>query len=290
MTSATLMSKPDYQYEFGPDEIDAITTCNARHGFAIVRGVISSALADEMKSDIMATIGAEPPTPTETRVDVAFVERAPSLMKLLENQRYVRLYQHLVGSDDLVLHRSAAIIRQPGSPPVAWHTDTTLRPPSPQCVDDVLNSGEWPAGMWFYLTGSIPEQGGLAVIEGSHLVDWQPPAGFVLSPNRKFIHRVGESAVHGEMDVPGAVQMVTAPEDLIVFAARTYHAANAHRGAAPRLSAGAGFRPRHPRLDVPWALPDSSRRFIDAVPAHLRRFVDGYTGIVQDWRPEVQVN
>ncbi len=276
------------RFEFRIDEVDAIAACNDRLGFAIVRDAISPALADEMRSDIMATLGAAPLQPRESRLDVAFIERAPSLLKLLEDKRYLSLQRRLLGSDDIVVHRTAAIIRQPDSPPIGWHTDMPLLPPTPQSANDVLNCGEWPNGMWFYLTGSTPEHGGLAVIEGSHRPDWTPPEGFALSPNRQFIHRAGDPAVYGGMDVPGVVPLLTAPEDLIVFATRTYHAATEHRGAAPRLSTGIGLRPRSARLDVPWALPDSARRFIAATPAHLHRFVDGYPGIVPDWRPELQ--
>ncbi len=288
MSVAIHIARPAYRCEFGPDEVDSIAACNDEHGFAIVRGSITPALVDEIKADIMATLGAAPLAPAEGRCDLAFIEHAPSLMKLLEDAHYMRLQHRLLGSEDLVLHRTAAIIRQPGSPPIGWHTDMPLLPPTPQSANDALNFGEWPNGMWYYLTGSMPELGGLAVIADSHRPDWAPPAGYSLSPNRQFVHRAGDPAVHGGMEVPGTVQLIAAPEDLLVFATRTYHAANQHLGSAPRLSAGIGLRPRQVELAVPWPLPESARRFIAATPPHQRRYVDGYPGIVADWRPEVQ--
>ncbi|HYE06962.1 MAG TPA: phytanoyl-CoA dioxygenase family protein [Planctomycetota bacterium] len=287
MTAVDQVAPPAYRFAFAPRELDAIAACNDEHGFAIVRGAITPALADEIRTDITATVTGAPVAALESRCDVAFIERAPSLLKLLECDPYMRLQHRLLGTTDLVMHRTAAIIRQPGSPPIGWHTDMPLLPPAPRSANDALNRGEWPNGMWFYLTGSSPETGGLAVIADSHRPDWTPPAGYALSGNRQFVHRAGDQAVHGGMEIPGAVQLVTAANDLIVFAARTYHAANPHLGGAARLSAGMALRPRRPRLTVPWPLPESARRFIAATPPHLRRYVDGYTGIVADWRPEV---
>lgn len=275
------------RFAFGLDDVEAVTRCTAEHGFAVVRDAIAPALAEALCADVRRALDPDGATrPGDARIDLAFVERSPALLALLADARYLRLQRALVGADDLVVHRSAAILRQPGSPAIGWHTDMPRLGLAPRTANEALNCGEWPNGMWFYLTGSRPDDGGLAVIAGSHRRDWTPPAGWDLSEDRGCIRRAGETAMYGGMDIPGTVQLETAPTDLIVFAARTYHAANPHRGAEPRLSAGLALRPRHPWLTAPWPLPDPARRLIAETPEPLRRFVHGYLGIEPAWTPE----
>ena len=64
----------------------------------------------------------------------------------------------------------AAIVRQPGAAPVAWHSDFCGHFPLPPLNTGhvLLRSERVPSGIWFYLSGSHPRRGGLAVIEDSH--------------------------------------------------------------------------------------------------------------------------
>jgi hypothetical protein len=41
---------------------------------------------------------------------------------------------------------------------------------------------------------------------------------------------------------------------------------------------------------VPWAQPESSRRFVETIPDHLRRYVVNYVGIDYGWRPRVEAS
>ena len=77
--------------------------------------------------------------------------------------------------------RSAAIIRMPGSTPVRWHSDWCGFSPEVSNCSDILNTGLWPSGKWFYLTGSRPEHGGLCVLEDSHVEGWEGPEGLRLT-------------------------------------------------------------------------------------------------------------
>ncbi|MBA2481413.1 MAG: phytanoyl-CoA dioxygenase family protein [Planctomycetes bacterium] len=283
----TSSPQPGYRYRFEAHEIDAIAECNAAHGFAIAIGVIERDLVDEMSADVRRVIDPDGGLgPAGSRYSMDVVEHAPSTWKLLEHEPFMRLQRRLTGSDDLVLHRTAAIIRNPGSPGMGWHTDMPLASHPPRTANEVLNRGEWGNSLWHYLTGSHPDRGGLAVIADSHRADWPGPQGFEFTPDRQTFHRIGATGWHLEMDVPGMVPLHTEPGDLAIFAARTYHAAFPHRGDRPRLSLGIGLRPRSERFDIPWPLPESSRRFIAALPERLQRFADGYPGIVPDWKLE----
>ena len=70
---------------------------------------------------------------------------------------------------------------------------------------------------------------------------------------------------------------------MIVFAHRTYHGAFPNNLDEPRLSCAIGFRDRNHRIDVPWEIPESGKRFLAELPAHLQRYVDGYTSISTAW-------
>jgi ectoine hydroxylase-related dioxygenase (phytanoyl-CoA dioxygenase family) len=278
--------EPGYRYRFDAADVDDIADCNARHGFAIATGAIDARLVEEISADVVRVIDpGRTLAPAESSTSIDFVEHAPATWKLLEDERYMRLTRRLTGSDDLVLHRTAAIIRMPGSPGMGWHTDMRAAPATPQGVDDVLNRGEWANSLWSYLTGSHPQRGGLAVIADSHRADWPGPEGFELETDRKSFHRPGAVGWHVGTDVPGVVALHTDPTDLVIFAARTYHSALSHQGDQPRLSAGIAMRPRSERISAPWPLPESSQKFMAALPERLRRFTDGYTGIVRGWTP-----
>jgi hypothetical protein len=84
------------------------------------------------------------------------------------------------------------------------------------------------------------------------------------------------------MDVPGCVPVIAAPGDLICFAANTFHANMATHER--RYSCGFSFRPRRVHIESPWPLPASARKMIDSLPAHLKRYTEGYTGYDGAWR------
>jgi hypothetical protein len=44
------------------------------------------------------------------------------------------------------------------------------------------------------------------------------------------------------------------------------------------------LRPTFPALDVPWAQPESSLRFLDALPERYASFARNYVGIDYRWR------
>ena len=189
-------------------------------------------------------------------------------------------------TNDLTLHRSAAIIRMPGSGGCGWHTDYAASPSQPQSANDVLNAHEYPNGKWFYLTGSRPEHGGLAVIADSHRPGWPGPEGYALSPDLKTFSPMTDAAkARDAMDVPNMVPVVADPGDMILFAARTYHAAFPNRSAKPRLSCGIGFRPRANALEVPWVATESARKLVECVPARYKAYVEDYKGVDCNWKP-----
>ena len=277
-----------YTYEFQVDQLGLMSECLDAHGFAIIKGVLPDTRVDSLKQAVLD--GTDPERelkPGQNRTRHAWIESGPGAWQLLEYEPFMRIHRHLIGTDKLTIHRSAAIIRMPGNPPGAWHTDWCgFSTELPKNSGDVLNRGLWPSGKWFYLTGSRPEHGGLCVIENSHVENWEAPEGFNLTDDKRSFYKAGEAEKpYVGYDVPGAVPLFTDPGDMIVFAHRTYHAAcfTNHTNEA-RLSCAVGFRDRRHSIEVPWEIPEAGKQFLSDLPRHLRLYTHGYTSIDTEWR------
>ncbi len=282
------IEKPDlgYPYEFATDDLDGISACVDAHGFAIAKEVLPHDMVEQLKEAVY--VGADPERalgPGESFTRHAWIESGPGAWELLGYEPFMDLHRHVIGSDELTVNRSAAIIRMAGANAVAWHTDWCGFADETRDCGGVLNRGPWPSGMWFYLTGSRPEHGGLCVIEDSHDLDWEGPEGFSLTTDRRSFYPEGEEArAYTDFDIPGLVPLFTDGEDMILFAHRTYHGAFPNRIDETRLSCGVGFRDRAHHIDIPWEIPPEGRWFLDNLPDHLQRYTDGYTSIDLNWR------
>lgn len=282
------IQEPDlgYRYEFATSELDAVDQCLEAHGFAVIKDVLPPETVAQLKQAVWD--GTDPERtlqPGESRTRHAWIESGPGAWEVLDYAPFMDIHRHLIGTDELTIHRSAAIIRRPGSAPVAWHTDWCGYSTEIKHSGDVLNRGLWPSGKWFYLTGSRPEHGGLCVIEDSHVEGWEGPEGFRMTADRRsFYPEDAEERAYNGFDIPGLVPLFTNGGDMIVFAHRTYHGAFPNRIEETRLSCGIGFRPRSHRIDVPWEIPAEGQWFLANLPEHLRRYTDGYTSINLEWQ------
>ena len=285
----TKIAKPDpgYRYEFVTSELEAMSTCLSSHGFAILKGVLSDDFVERLKQAVWD--GTDPNRTLqrgESKTRHAWIESGSGAWSLLQHESYMDIHRHVIGADELTVNRSAAIVRMPDSAAVNWHCDWGgFYDGPPKSTGNLLNSGPWPSGSWFYLTGSRPAHGGLCVIEDSHVEGWEGPDGFVLTPGRASFYPEGEEPTgYGGFDVPGIVPLFADPGDLILFAHRTYHGAFPNRIDEARLSCAMVFRDRNHRIDIPWEIPEPGRKFLKELPPHLHRYVDGYTSIDPQWK------
>lgn len=282
-----------YRYEFETHELEAARACVEAHGFAVLKRLLSDQNVRELCASVLDVVDPKRDMAAgASRTHTTFVEHSPALASLLANKAFLEAQAVFCGADELTLNRSAAIIRQPGSPGMLWHSDWCgFNSGPPKAANDVLNRGPWPSGLWLYITGSNPEHGGLAVIEDSHVADWQPPDGFDLLPGRWSFHRAGtEAKGYTGFDVPGLVPIYSEPGDEIVFAARTYHAAFPNTTARVRLSCGMSLRPRSMRLESPWPRSEAARAFVGAQPAAVQPMLENYIGFDPGWRSGAEVN
>ena len=285
----TPLQKPilDYRYEFDLNELEVAQQCVQAHGFAVVKNMLPANIVEELKASVLAVVDPNHELgPNQSRTHTSFIECSPALWKLFAYQPFLRAQQIFCEAQELTINRTAAIIRQPGSAPLLWHSDWRgFSKATPKTASDILNRGPWPSGLWFYLTGSNPQHGGLAIIEDSHIPNWPGPAGFRLTNDQSSFYRDGgDPAGYVGFDVPGMVPLFTEPGDEIVFAARTYHAAFPNQTNQVRLSCGIGLRPRSMRIDAPWPLSLTAKAFIEAQPIHIQLMVENYVGIDPSWR------
>jgi ectoine hydroxylase-related dioxygenase (phytanoyl-CoA dioxygenase family) len=259
-----------------------------RLGYCVIRKMIDDEMVEEFKESIDEHLDPNRDLPpASNRYHMTFAEASEPLWKLIDHPPYMKYIHRVLGTTDdseLCLHRSAAILRTPGEGMGAWHTDSRGHIEKPKVANEVLNRFSMPSGGWFYLNGSHPDRSGIAVIENSHLPDWDGPEGFELTPDRNSFHPIGEDsrAQYNKMDVPGCVPVIAEPGDFICFAARTYHANMATEER--RYSCGIGFRPKKIRIDARWPLPDAAKAMIDKLPDRLKHLADGYTSYDGTWR------
>lgn len=274
-----------YQYEFTVDQLAEIKACNEQHGFAIVKNVLPSGMVEMLKAEVRRVAGEAAESfgvPTYTCTN--FVELSPVFATLMTYEPFMRIASELNNHEPLVLNRSAAIYKKPGSGPMGWHTDWGALE-HPYTSNEVLNNSG-ASSLWFYLNGIDAERGGLAIIPDSHTEDWQAPEGFEFTKGRKSFYKQGtEPHSHTGMDdVPGAMPVIANPGDLIIFAERTYHGVYPHRGTVTRLSCGLNFRSPQYRIEQVWDLPPSAQKFLEQSPEEIQPYLQGYLGIDHTWK------
>jgi hypothetical protein len=273
-----------YNYHFDPGDHTGALACLSEYGFCVIRGVIGPAMVEQLKDSIDEHLDPERSLPpASSKYHMAFAEVCDPIWQLVDHRPYWNFIRVVLGSSDVCLHRSAAIIRTPGEGMGAWHTDHRGHIKKKTEANDYLNQVPLQGSLWFYLNGSDPYRSGIAVIEKSHRSDWKPK-GFEFIKNRTSIRRIGTEADAGctDMDVPGAVGVSAEQGDLICFSARTFHA-NMETNER-RYSCGIGWRPKSYRIDAPWPLPQSAKALIERLPDRLKTYTDGYTGYDGDWR------
>lgn len=279
--------QPDYNVYFERNDIASALACLDEYGYCVIRQMIDADWVEELKAEIDAVLDPQRDlAPASNRYHMMLAEESKALWRLVEHEPYRNYIRAVHGTDEVCLHRSAAILRTPGEGMGTWHTDHRGHVKEPKIANDVLNRFSMPSGSWFYLNGSHPARSGIAVIEKSNKPDWSGPEGFELTADRSSFRPIGaaDEAKWNQMDVPGCIAVVAEPGDLICFAALTYHANMATHER--RYSCGMGFRPKKTKIDAPWPLPETAKALIERLPAHLKTYADGYTGYDGTWRAE----
>jgi len=275
---------PEYNYHFSSDDLNAALSCLDEYGFCVIRQLIDEDLVCSLKKSVDLHLDPDRDlSPASNRYHMAFAEDSEVIWNLIDNPEYMRFIQAVHGTEDLCLHRSAAILRTAGEGMGRWHMDHRGHIDIPQRANDVLNRFPMPSGAWFYLNGSHPDRSGIAVIEKSHDPDWKGPKGYAIAPEKGGICPEGETMdrFFDGLSVPGCVPVLADPGDLICFADLTWHVNMATHER--RYSCGMGFRPKEWPVNAPWALPDSAAALMAKLPDRFKRYMEGYVGFDGSW-------
>ncbi len=156
----------EFNIYFDKNNLEGIRQALDTYGYCVVRQVISPDQVQHLKNEIDLYVDPDRTVPPASgKFHLTFAEHSDVLWELVDNSEYMNLRTALVGETDVCLHRSAAILRTPGDPAGAWHSDHCGQRKGPKTnANDVLKRYSMASGGWFYLSGSHPDRRGIAVI------------------------------------------------------------------------------------------------------------------------------
>jgi phytanoyl-CoA hydroxylase len=229
---------------FTPDEVLAFQ----RDGYAIVRGLGDVATCDVMREVTRRGL-TEDPGPAEFEADVHYpgsptsrdaeggqtvrrlkeaLARHPVFTQWLASREVSGRIQQLLGPQVVVplAHHNCIMTKQPRfSSDTLWHQDVRYwsfqRP-------DLIN-------VWLALGRERPENGCLSVLPGTHIMEFRRDrldSALFLRPDLPENQPLIAEAVTAELNAG----------DVLLFHARTFHAAGRNRTAEPKFSVVFTFR------------------------------------------------
>jgi ectoine hydroxylase-related dioxygenase (phytanoyl-CoA dioxygenase family) len=192
-------------------------------GYLILREVIDAALIAEA-SDHVTWLAERHPELRGEELSHELVAGDPFWVRLVSDDRLLDIAQIFVGPD-IALFASHYISKPPYSgQPVLWHQDGAYWPLKPMNV----------VTLWLAVDQSVPENGCLRVIPGSHRSELH-----ALRQRDDTDSVLGsESAV--DIDESQAVDMILAPGDVEVHHPKIMHGSNAN--TSPRRRCGLTIR------------------------------------------------
>jgi ectoine hydroxylase-related dioxygenase (phytanoyl-CoA dioxygenase family) len=212
------------------DRAAALRTYEA-DGYLIFRGVIDAALIAEA-SDHVAWLQQRHPELRGEQLSHELVAADPFWVRLVSDDRLLDIAGIFLGPD-IALFASHYISKPPFSgQPVLWHQDGAYWPLEPMNV----------VTLWLAVDPSLPENGCLRVIPGSHRGDLHGVR------QRDDTDNVlgSESAV--DVDETRAVDVILAPGDVEVHHPKIMHGSNANTSPSRRCGLTIRYIPTSTRI------------------------------------------
>lgn len=214
-------------------------------GFFVVRGFVEPSVGQAMERETIAAIRDNPPSANPGRVfyragEGLFIqpEAQPGLRACEPEDLIAKVFNpHLSGvarafalsegvadivagllGDDIDVFQSQFIFKNPGAWGQPWHQDSYYFPFDRQPQ----------VGVWLAISEATLENGCLSVLPGSHVDDIHPHG-----PDLREGANQGYREVTG-LNIDGAVPMLMAPGDLLVFHSYLLHRSQDNRAASRR--------------------------------------------------------
>lgn len=203
-------------------------------GYLVFRQVIDAALISEA-SDHVAWLTERHPELRGEELSHELVARDPFWVRLVSDDRLLDIAEIFVGPD-IALFASHYISKPPFSgQPVLWHQDGAYWPLVPMHV----------VTLWLAVDESVPENGCLRVIPGSHRGDLH-----ALRRRDDTANVLGsESAT--DVDESRAVDMILAPGDVEVHHPKIMHGSAANTSPRRRCGLTIRYIPTSTRITSP---------------------------------------
>ncbi len=202
---------------------EAAVKAYQQDGYLIFREVLDSALVAEA-SDHVAWLQQRHPELRGEELSHELVARDPFWVRLVSDDRLLDIAEMFVGPD-IALFASHYISKPPFSgQPVLWHQDGAYWPLEPMNV----------VTLWLAVDQSVPENGCLRVIPGSHRGELH------VLRRRDDTDSVLGSESATDVDESQAVDMILAPGDVEVHHPKIMHGSNAN--TSPRRRCGLTIR------------------------------------------------
>lgn len=209
-----------------------------RDGYVIFREVLDSDLIAEA-SDHVEWLQERHPDLRPERLGTELVADDPFWVRLVSDDRLLDIAQEFIGTN-IALFASHYICKPAFSgQPVLWHQDGAFWPLEPM---EVIT-------LWLAIDRSVPENGCLRVIPGSHRMSLQP-----LRP-REDVENVLESEISVDhVDEEHALDLVLAPGDVSVHHPNIVHASQANTSSLRRCGLTIRYIPTTTRIvsAQPW--------------------------------------
>ena len=209
-----------------------------REGYAIFRNVIDAELVHEA-SDHIAWLQARHPELRPEQLGHTLVPNDPFWVRLISDDRLLDVAQQFVGPN-IALFASHYISKPPyDGQPVLWHQDGSYWPLDPMEV----------VTLWLAIDRSVPENGCMRVIPGTHNVPLQAMR------KKTDVENVLSSEIDPALvDETQAVDLVLEPGDVSVHQPNIIHGSNANNSPMRRAGLTIRYIPTSTRVisDEPW--------------------------------------
>lgn len=206
-----------------PLDREAVLRAYETDGYVIFRGVIDAGLIAEA-SDHVAWLQRRHPELRGEQLDTHLVTGDPFWVRLVGDDRLLDIAEIFVGPD-IALFASHYISKPPFSgQPVLWHQDGAYWPLEPMDVVTV----------WLAVDPSLPENGCMRVIPGSHRGDLHAVR------QRDDTENVLRSESAVDVDESRAVDVILEPGDVEVHHPAIMHGSNPN--TSPRRRCGLTIR------------------------------------------------
>eukprot|EP01121_Diplochlamys_sp_Union-15-3_P007764 TRINITY_DN1_c0_g1_i2.p1 TRINITY_DN1_c0_g1~~TRINITY_DN1_c0_g1_i2.p1 ORF type:complete len:325 (-),score=61.39 TRINITY_DN1_c0_g1_i2:816-1733(-) len=208
-----------------------------REGYIIVRNVVDKKLIEEASKHIEWLLKRNPGIRPE-QLHHPLIWLDPFWVRLISDNRLLDVAEQLIGPNICLF--SSHYICKPARTglPVLWHQDGSYFPL--EQTDPSVPLG--PVNIWLAVDPSVPENGCLRVIPGSHKIALQK------LNERKDVENVLNTEIACEVDDSKAVDIILQPGDISIHHANIIHGSKANNSDMRRCGLTIRYIPTTTRL------------------------------------------